>query len=309
MEWIFGIDGGGTSARLRAESLDGLETFNLETSGMNPRSVGWEGTRLSLRFLFQAIKKDKRFPLESCAAGFAGVAGVGRTGDKEKLLFLIREETGLACPLKADTDALPALVGALGSREGILLIAGTGSIALGSRNSDDTLIRSGGWGHILGDEGSAYDVGRRGISAALRYRDRRGPPTMLLDSMLAHFGISDPFLMIPEVYENFDKAKIAGFAAQVGRARDSGDPAAAVIFKSVVQELVDLVASVAEQIGATEGERRISMTGGLVSNDKRLSKALKESLEARLPRYRIMEPREDAARGACILAREIAEFS
>ncbi|TXT49908.1 MAG: BadF/BadG/BcrA/BcrD type ATPase, partial [Spirochaetes bacterium] len=274
MKWIFGIDGGGTSARLSAESLDGIETAKLETLSMNPRSVGWEGTRLSLRLLFRALKEEESFPLDSCAAGFAGVAGIGRTGDREKFLAILREETGLTCPLEADTDALPALVGALGSREGILLIAGTGSIALGSRISNPVLVRSGGWGHILGDEGSAYDVGRRGIAAALRYRDKRGQQTLLLDFMLAHFGISDPFLMIPEVYENFDKAKIAGFASQVGRARDAGDKVAEGIFESVAQELADLVVSVAEEIGETEGERRISMTGGLVSNDNKLSKAL-----------------------------------
>ena len=304
--WVFGIDGGGTTARLRAEFLSGDVSARFEASGMNPRSTGWEGARKSIASLFQGVALDGRFPIRACAGGFAGVAGVGRTGDREKLLSLIREETGLSCPLEADTDALPALVGALGSREGILLIAGTGSIALGSRKAMAGVVRSGGWGHILGDEGSAYDVGRKGIAAALRFRDRRGPPTVLLDAILAYFSIQDPFSIIPEVYESFDKARIAGFAAEVGKARASGDPVAKEIFDSAVRELGDLVVSVAKEIGSTEEERRISMAGGLVANDGFLAAALEESLEARLPSYRIFPPREDAARGACILARELA---
>ena len=304
MPWVFGIDGGGTSARLQAESLDWKTTVRIESSGMNPRSVGWEGARTTLSRLFTDLALDGRFLPEFCKAGFAGVAGVGRTREKEKMHSLIAEISGITCPLSVDTDALPALAGALGSKQGILLIAGTGSIALGAK-ANGNLARSGGWGHVLGDEGSAFAIGREGLRAATRYRDGRGQPTSLLALALQHFFIEDPFDLIPAVYDRFDKSAIAGFAKKVGQARDQGDQIAKKIFDEAAQELCDLVISIAQDIGATEDERRIAMTGGLIDNDIDLRTAVRNELQQRLPDYLIQNTCADPSIGACILAREL----
>jgi N-acetylglucosamine kinase-like BadF-type ATPase len=305
--WVFGIDGGGTSARLRAESLDGEMTMKAESSSMNPRSAGWEGAKNALSFLFAALHADARFQPEFCQAGFAGVAGVGRLGDRENMRSLILEVSGLSCPLSVDTDALPALAGALGSREGILVIAGTGSIALGAKE-DGTLVRSGGWGHILGDEGSAFAIGNEGLRAATRYRDGRGLATSLLSLALEHFSIDDPFDLIPAVYDSFDKSAIAGFARKVGQARTQGDLIAKGIFDNAVRELCSLVVSVAQKVGATQGERRIAMTGGLIDNDQELRASVTSELRRQLPDYSIKKTCADPLAGACILARELLDF-
>ncbi len=306
MAWIFGLDGGGTSVRLRAEPLDGGKSLIFEGGSVNPRSAGWEGSHRALSRLFETLYEDRRFSPGSCRAGFAGIAGVGRTGDRRKMEELIRDVSGVECPLGVDSDALPALVGALGSRRGILLIAGTGSIALGC-DSEGKLHRSGGWGHILGDEGSAYEVGREGLVAAVRARDGRGPATSLLESAIAHFSVEEAFGLIPAVYEHFDKAAIAGFARKVGAARDSGDGMAAAIMSRAADELALLVTSVAVQLGASGDERRIAMLGGLIKGDRKLKEDLELRLARQLPDFTITEPISDAITGACILAHEMEQ--
>ena len=302
--WVFGIDGGGTTSRFRIESLEGGFLHGVTSTGLNPRSVGWEGVTSVLSGFFDTIYSSGSFSAETCKGGFAGIAGIGRASDRETTLKLLRETSRVSCPLAADTDALPALVGALGSRRGILLIAGTGSIALGAA-SDGRLIRSGGWGHILGDEGSAYDVGRKGIGAALAYRDGRGPATALLGLALRHFGIEDAFELIPAVYEKFDKSRLADFAKRVVEARNEGDKIAIGIFDEASKNLCSLVESVGKQMGSTEEERRIVFAGGFLDKVEALGEATRSHIKKALPGFRFVPPEADAVTGACALARKL----
>jgi len=303
--WVFGIDGGGTSSRFRIESSEGGFLYAAASTGLNPRSVGWEGVRNVLSHFFTALYASGNFSAETCVGGFAGIAGIGRTSDRETTIDILRACSKTDCPIDADTDALPALVGALGSRRGILLIAGTGSIALGA-SADGRLIRSGGWGHILGDEGSAYDVGRKGIGAALAYRDGRGPATMLLGLALAHFNVADPFELIPAVYEKFDKSRLADFARKVVEARNGGDRVAVGIFDEASKHLCSLVESVGKQLGTTDEEHRIAFAGGFIDKVEALGEATRAHIEKALPGFRFVPPAADAVTGACALARELS---
>lgn len=303
--WVFGIDGGGTSSRFRIESLSGKFLHGSVSTGLNPRSVGWDGVRRVLSGFFDALYDSGSFRADDCSGGFAGIAGIGRSSDKEATLNLLRSASRTKCPLAADTDALPALTGALGSKCGILLIAGTGSIALGA-TSDGRLIRSGGWGHILGDEGSAYDVGRKGIGAALAYRDGRGPATALLGLALRHFGIEDAFELIPAVYEHFDKSRIADFAKKVVQARNEGDSVAIEILNRASRDLCSLVESVGRQMGSTEEERRIVFSGGFLDKVEALGEETRSQIKKALPGFNFVLPKADAVTGACALARELA---
>lgn len=303
--WIFGIDGGGTSCRLKAESVSGNFLFRSESTGGNPRSVGWEGASKVIRSLFEALYSKTGLNPADCAGGFAGMAGIGRPDDKARMSSILRSASGTQCPIKVDTDALPALVGALGKKEGILLIAGTGSIAFGMTSGGD-MVRSGGWGHILGDEGSAYDVGRQGLSAATRSCDSRGPTTRILNLALEYFDITSPFDLIPAVYENFSKSRIARFAEKVATARDEGDEIAHGIFINSAQALSGLVVSVAGKLGTSPYEKRIAILGGFIENDDFLRHEVERLLAAALPDFDITPAQADGLTGACILAHDIA---
>lgn len=302
-QWIFGIDGGGTSTRLRVESLGRELLYQAEGDSLNPRSVGWNGSHKTLAILFSDMYRKTGLEPGACAAGFAGVAGIDRSEDTGTMRGIILDaaQMGLDSSLEVRNDSIPALAGAFGELRGILLIAGTGSIAVGS-NGAGRIIRSGGWGHILGDEGSAYWVGLRALNAATRFQDRRGPQTDLLGRALAYFGEKEAFSLIPAVYENFDKAKIAAFARVVAEERERGDEVAEQIFKSAAEELALLAISVATRLGEAQSGGRIVFSGGFITNNEKLWHDTEARILSVLPRHQIVLPLADATEGACLLA-------
>ncbi|MCX7027234.1 MAG: hypothetical protein NT061_07105 [Spirochaetes bacterium] len=302
--WIFGIDGGGTSCRLRAETLGSEFLWKGESTAANPRSVGWAGVEKALDSLFGALYEGTGIDPAACAGGFAGMAGIGRAGDRDKMREIVKKSSRASCPVEVDMDALPALVGALGRKEGILLAAGTGSVAIGV-STKGRIVRAGGWGHILGDEGSAYDVGRKALDAAIRNFEARGPATSLLGRALGYFGVLDAFELIPAVYEDFDKSRIAGFAREVSKARKEGDAAASAILAGAAAGLSALVVSVAERLSGEILNRAIALSGGFIENEAFLRAEVEARLKAELPGYRLSPVLGDAATGACAMAREL----
>src|SRR3990170_4420420 len=115
-----------------------------------------------------------------------GIAGVDREDD-HTVIRGIMKRIGLKARILIVNDALVALEAGTPGQPGIVIISGTGSIAYG-RNAAGEAARSGGWGHVLGDEGSGYWIGRAALRAVLRAADRRGPPTVLTRMLLKHFG-------------------------------------------------------------------------------------------------------------------------
>jgi N-acetylglucosamine kinase-like BadF-type ATPase len=303
-EWVFGIDGGGTSARLRAEDLQGGLLFfceggstNLES---NPRaSVAGVLEDLVSRALASGL------PADGCRAGYAGSAGVDRSADIEPFRELLRTSSGLSCPLGVGNDSEPALVGALGDLEGIVLVAGTGSVALG-RARDGSSARAGGLGHLLGDEGSAWRIAFDALARGLRSLEGRDLPTGLIEAALTHFILSEPLDILPFVHHGLDKTSIARFARVVGEYRDRGDVLALDLFDRAAAELCALVVSVHRRIATKLGQHRLAFRGGLIESDMRLRSDLVARLALSLPDLVIVQARHDAATGACMLARELA---
>ena len=325
--WIFGIDGGGTSARLRIEEADrgaegGAEgrkdgagrgrhdrppLFYGEGGSSNPRSNPREAVLAVLRGLFARAYREAGLRAEGCLGGFAGSAGVDREADREPFAALVREAAGLppGVPVLAGNDSEPALAGAIGDVEGLLLIAGTGSIAFG-RARDGSSARAGGWGHLLGDEGSAFSLAFKALSRGLRSWEGRDLPTGLMDAGLEFFGLAGPPDLVPLVYEGLDKTRIARFARVVGEYRDRGDPLAFELFEEAERELAALVVSVDARVGPKLERKRLAFRGGLIEGDARLRAGVESRLAAALPGLEIVPAAADAAAGACILARDLA---
>ena len=143
-------------------------------------------------------------------------------------------------------DAEFALAG-LDSGPGVALIAGTGSIALG-RDASGRMIQVGGWGHLLGDEGSAYDIGRRAAQAAARAADGRGPTTALLQLVLERWGLTAPRSMIDHAYLTQEKAPIASLAPGVLALARRGDHVARAIRRQACEELAQAAIAVIDSL-------------------------------------------------------------
>jgi N-acetylglucosamine kinase-like BadF-type ATPase len=335
--WVFGIDGGGTSARLRVESLSGELLFYGEGGSSNLRSKSRAEVLANLTGLFSRAFSEGGVLPSLCEAGFAGSAGVDRPADKAPFAGLVGEafaaarkgrddatarlqgaanervEAAGAAPARpevpaigAGNDSEPALAGAIGGMEGILLIAGTGAIAYGHCR-DGTEARAGGWGHLLGDEGSAFAVAFEALKRGIRSSEGRDLPTCLLERGLAFFGLHEAEDLLPFVYEGLDKTRVAKFAREVAKARDGGDGLAAAIFEEAADSLAGLVLSVERKLGSHIADKALACRGGLIEGDAWLRAALAARLAAAAPGVRLVEARADAATGACMLARVIAE--
>jgi len=304
MNHVFGIDGGGTSSRLRVESLEGERVFFAEGGPTNPNSNERAAVVATFADLFARARAEAGLTADDFAAGFVGSAGVDREEDKGVFAGILRGATGYSGPLAVGNDAEPALAGALVDTEGMLIISGTGSIAYG-RARDGTTVRAGGLGHLLGDEGSAWRIAFDAICRSLRSSEGRDLKTALLGAALEHFGLASPDAFIPFVYGRLDKRRIARFAEVVGEYRDRGDLLAVDLFDRAAEELALLATSVHDRIGSRLEKKRLAFKGGLIESNEALRRDTASRIVSRIPDIEIVSPEADAARGACILARAL----
>ncbi|PWT96804.1 MAG: ATPase, partial [Terriglobia bacterium] len=183
----------------------------------------------------------------------------GGPADKEAIL----RELVDAERLIVTTDADVALAGATESGQGIIVIAGTGSIALG-RNSQGVRVRAGGWGYIFGDEGSAFDIARQALRAALRMEEGWGPATALRDILLEATGSKDVNDALHRFYSpDWPRDRVAGLAPLVDEAAGAGDTAAIEILNYSALQLATLATSVRAQLWKPASEVVVAYSGGV----------------------------------------------
>lgn len=306
--YIFGLDGGGTSSRLRIADTENRTVLELAGEGINPNAVGLDLVSTRLQKLFgEAFSRLESQGLLTGAtvkrfvAGCVAVAGMDRQQEQSEFELMLRGQLGFGCPLVLVSDPVAALVGGLESREGIILIAGTGSIAY-ARLADGRSFRAGGYGHLLGDEGSAFFIGFEALRRCIRSLEGRDIASSLSGDLFDRLGIRSAQDAIPFIYRRFDKAFIAGAASVVAAHRDRGDALAIDIYREAVHELVGLLESVVNAAGENLGCRDLLLWGGLFDHDSWMEVAVRARLKAVMPTFGVRRPVHDAAYGACLLA-------
>jgi N-acetylglucosamine kinase-like BadF-type ATPase len=190
------------------------------------------------------------------------MAGTDRKAEVQLVRRILRRLAGMAQTLVVN-DALPALVAGVGDGPGIVIICGTGSIVYG-RSGRGVAARSGGWGHLLGDEGSGYWIGLRALRAVARASDGRGQPTGLTPRVLAHFGVGRWPDLIREVREQrLTPPTVAALTPLVEAERAAGDEVATAILQEAVEEVVAAASSVAVRLGMQGEPFGFVLSGGV----------------------------------------------
>lgn len=199
-------------------------------------------------------------------------------------------------------DAEIALVGATAGEPGIIVIAGTGSAA-GGRNREGRYLRCGGWGYILGDEGSAYWLGKKALSAVLRAYDGRGPETELTGAVMEALSIESPDEIVAKVYiEGMSVKEIASLAPLVTSAAERGDAVARGIVEEAARLLAEHVWALAERLGLGGGEPvKVATVGGVFRAGRVVVEPFKRYVAERVDAV-IIEPRLPPAAGALLIA-------
>ncbi|GAA5076014.1 N-acetylglucosamine kinase [Streptomyces similanensis] len=237
--------------------------------------------------------------VERLASAVVGAAGFATLGDalRAELPGALARELGVR-EVALAADAVTAYAGALGSRPGAVIAAGTGMIALGTDLA--AWRRADGWGHLLGDCGGGAWIGRAGLEAALRAHDGRdGGSAALLGRAEEAFG---PMPELPgRLYPRPDRAAVlASFAPQVA-ACAADDPVAAGVLRAAARHIAESAAAVCPP----EGEPLIALTGGLFKTGEPLLVPLERELTARLPHARRVTAEGDPLHGCALLAAEL----
>jgi N-acetylglucosamine kinase-like BadF-type ATPase len=197
-------------------------------------------------------------------------------------------------------DAAIALAGAAAGEPGVIVIAGTGSIAFG-RNAADRTARAGGWGYVFGDEGGAFDIVRQALRAALRFEEGWGPATILRERLLEATGSRDANDALHRFYTvDWPRNRVAALAPMVDEAADAGDEAASAILAVAAQQLATLAGSVRGQLWRDGEPALVSHTGGVFRSPRVLArfKLLVEMQSGN----RCAAPAHDPASGALLEA-------
>ena len=293
-----GVDGGGTHARAVVTDGEGRELARRVGSAglVDPRDPG--SAAAAVARLVHDTLQDAGAP--SAAALCCGLAGAGRPHEREAVRIALTLEH-LAGKVGVVGDAEAAMADAFPDGEGVLLVAGTGSIAW-ARTADGGTVRVGGWGQLLGDEGSGYDIGISGLRAVVRASDGRIPPTALTSMLLPAAGVQQAEDLVAWTAAA-SKASVAALAPQVILSAERGDDAGAVIMRNAVDALVDMAAAAAQRSHAASPA--IALTGGLIAQGGPLRRALIDALRERMPGAAITNRPVDAALGAARIARQL----
>jgi N-acetylglucosamine kinase-like BadF-type ATPase len=246
MKLFLGVDGGqsGTAAVIGDES--GRILGRGESGPCNHAGAAEGRAKLERAVRESVAAACGEAGLDPAAVHFAA-ACFGMSGgpdDKREVLAAIVN----AARWVVTTDAVTALAGATADGQGIIAIAGTGSIAFG-RNASGRTARAGGWGYIFGDEGSAFDIVRQGLRAALRMEEGWGPATVVRGVLLEATGCHDINAVLHSFYTpEWPRSRIATLAPLIDTAAMEGDAVAREILGRAAQELALLVASVRLQL-------------------------------------------------------------
>ncbi|NJP38550.1 N-acetylglucosamine kinase [Alkalicoccus luteus] len=286
--YVIGIDGGGTNTRAAAAFLteSGLDrkAEPIKGTGSNPRTIGFRQMGEEIVYLISSLLKAHSIPVSDIGGICCGLAGAGRLDDQQRAQAELRKklvEFGLREDVHIDvySDAVTALEGALpGDGEGILLIAGTGSNAVG-RTDTGEWFHCGGWGHLLGDEGGGYRIGLEALQAVVRAADGRASPTMLTSSLLAFYELKKPADLVSFVHEHAGKKEIAAAAPLVLEAAAKGDRAASSITDRAADELILHVQSLHHQAGIFSPQVPVTAEGALIKQAPGLKEKIKDRLQ------------------------------
>ncbi|MDR1497806.1 MAG: hypothetical protein LBS59_05265 [Puniceicoccales bacterium] len=303
-----GVDGGGTKTRALVVAPDGHcvahaigESSNINTAGVASAADNMESV------LAKAAEKNGLAP--NYAAVFFGMAGVNDSTAARLVTNLVNQFSTVKMSgfeVANDTRALHAATFGVGS--GIVLIVGTGSKCYG-RTNDNREWEAGGVDYLVSDEGSAHDIAVRGIKAALRAADGRGPATALERIIFTALRLSEYGEISQRIHQDslenpgqpMTKAEIAALAKYVTQACSEGDAVARQVVVDALDSVIETVVAVAHKLGFSPEGLQVGITGGVILNEPGAS-IFKERLQKALPGAKTLVPRIPPVAGAAIRA-------
>lgn len=307
MRVVIGIDGGGTKTRFAAYNL--IEKRMMATCVLGGTDYKQDGYDL----VIERIQNGISTLLEACGSPELAAIGFGMPGYSENPIGDHEMEVRLKrcfgqIPIFLFNDVYVAFEGAHYGKSGILVVAGTGSLAYG-RDDEGTIERCGGWSEFFGDEGSGYWIGKKLLESFSKQSDGRRGKTQLYQLVKNYFGLlpeeSDFEILLRKECNSGNRAATASLNYIVKQAADMGDTQALEILNQSAKEISELICALIRKLHF-QGNIAVAFSGGLFNMEQYITKPVDNILKKNY-NLTLIKPYLGPCCGAVILAIEKAE--
>ncbi len=299
MKYIISIEGGGTKSKAVIQDKDDKFTLEINGSATNPNSVGFDlSVKNLLKNIFDCTVKagaDKN----DIAVIVIGTAGGGNPVASEQIRKTISVSLSDKTKISVTSDAAISLEGAFAGKPGIIVIAGTGSSVFG-KDSDNNVYYAGGYGRLIGDEGSGFSIARRGLNLISKYFDGLTGNSQFILMAKNLLGITDRDKLTEFVYSK--TADIASLTPLILKAAEN-DTASKNILTEESELLARQVESVCNKINPEF--HQIVFTGSLIENENIYSDLLKKMIIELIPTVKFVRPQFTPVEGGILIAKKI----
>ncbi|MBI4832484.1 MAG: hypothetical protein HY801_13240 [Candidatus Lindowbacteria bacterium] len=308
-EIVLAVDGGGTTTRCLAIGESGAVRGSGSGGPSNHILAPLDVVRASLEDAIRGALETDGLKPEDVSCVSLGTAGIGPNGEGKEIIEDLAREIVPADKIIATGDMVIAFHGALMNDHGVVANAGTGSVVYGVSPSGASR-QVGGWGHVLGDEGSAYDIAIQGLRAGARHFDGRGPFTTLVDLIPQALDMSDYIQVALKIYGlNMPREEIAALARTVAEAARAGDAISLEILRRAGEELALGVMVAIRELGMQEIAAPVSYVGSVFDSGELIIRPFAEAILLKYPRATVLPPRFPAVIGAFVLGAKEAGWS
>ncbi len=294
--FYIGIDSGGTKCELIIAGYGKKILFRKIYKGIHYSVAGLQSYIKAVSEYIQSSLRESGLKLKNCRGICIGVAGAREDKDRINLRTSFEKKLGIK-KILITTDAMTALYGAFEGGEGIILICGTGSVLYGYSNNKIT--RVGGWGRIIGDEGSGYWIGKRALNLVAREYDEQKKPGRLSKRLFLNFGINKKTLNEKVFSGNFEIQRIAPLVVECAGEKCK-------LSRQIVNEAVDALTEdirIFLMVSKRKLPIKAAFVGGVIENHNILSDRLRSRIR-KLKIVKVVPKKHSSAYGAVLLASE-----
>ena len=300
-KYFLGVDGGGTKTAALLTDEDGQPLGRGIAAGSNHLRVGIESATSNIERAVNIALVEAGIAHRQIEYAYCGIAGSDHPEHHDRVVESLRVFFPRGNFI-VDTDARIALTGAVGFGPGIVIIAGTGSVAFG-RSTTGEEARAGGWGPTIGDEGSGYAIARQGLAAIARAHDGRGEPTRMTDLLCNQYQMCDPVDLPRFVYATSTRTDdIARYGKLVVEAAQAGDGVALDILDDAGRELGECVLAVVRRLGLANESFPVAYVGGAFKAGDLLIEPMRRTIESVAPKASLAPPARTPVEGAAQMA-------
>ncbi|WP_106496588.1 N-acetylglucosamine kinase [Lentibacillus sp. Marseille-P4043] len=302
MAYVIGIDGGGTNTRAVLADLGGEIYATAFAGSTNPNTVSQEVLMNTFSRIMGELENEAPRQYEQVITIFAGISGSSGEMAKEKIKQIIHHIVSERINVIVETDAINALYSGTYGEYGMVQIAGTGSVTYGV-NQFQQQGRVGGWGYLVGDEGSGYAIGQQGIAASLKSFDGRGQGTVLLEMLYDYFQVTNCEQLVSHIYSSSSpKNEISSVAKLVFKAYKQKDRIAEEIIDDASKDLLLSVTTLYKKLFINNERVKLVLCGGIFSDPDILPSLIKSGLKKHINMVNVVIPTIPPVGGSIIAA-------